>query len=102
MTDYLVTVTCPLSALRTIRNALSWAQFQAEQRALIIREFEERHAEDATFPTGLNFSIDQVKHFDADAKQFGDACNVAEALYVFANPANPAEEEKVPSSVVSF
>ena len=30
MTDYLVTVTCPLSQLYTIKNALNWAHFLAK------------------------------------------------------------------------
>lgn len=81
MTDNLVTVTCPLSTLHAIVDALDWANYQAQTRAEVLRIMDAKHAEDETFPRNYVETIDDVKHYQQDAEQYQQAYNLAFNLW---------------------
>lgn len=77
MTDHLVTVTCPLSTLRTIANALSWAYHNTEARVNAIMTIEALHNDNPNIPAGYTDTIDNVAHYREDAETFRQAYNLA-------------------------
>lgn len=82
MQDTIVTVSCPLSYLQTIYNALDWAQNRSRFRAEIINNLVARHEEDSSIAPYYIETVDDVKHLEQDAAQFEEAYNLAWKLYV--------------------
>lgn len=81
MTDHLVTVTCRLSTLRTIAEALSWAHHHADERARMIMHFQALHNDNPEFPEKISDGLDDVKYYQQDAETYRQAHNLAFNLW---------------------
>lgn len=80
MTDQLVTVTCPLSTLTQIADALYSAANSAQFRADMIMHMEAMHNADPKIASGIRDTIDDVKYYEEDAKTFKQAHALADRL----------------------
>lgn len=69
MTDYLVTVTCPLSQLYTINAALDWARFRAICNHEADDTAEFAHAYDLSFALCVNGRMIGEPLTDAESPQ---------------------------------
>lgn len=81
MTNHLVTVTCPLSTLQAIADALHTAAHSAQFRAEMIKHVEALHIVNPDFPGGIRDTIDDVKYYEEDARTFQQAHDLAFNLY---------------------
>lgn len=82
MTNQLVTVTCPLSTLATIADALNSAARSAQFRADMIMHMEALHNADPKISAGIRDTIDDVKYYEEDAQTFRQAYTLADKLYM--------------------
>lgn len=81
MTSHLVTVTCPLSTLQAIADALHTAAHSAQFRADMLKHMESLHNADPKTPSGIRDTIDDVKYYEEDANTFQHAHDLAFNLY---------------------
>lgn len=80
MTNQLVTVTCPLSTLTKIADALNSAANSAQFRADLIMHMEALHNADPKISAGIRDTIDDVKYYEEDAQTFRQAYALADKL----------------------